>query len=66
MNTLPIASTFLKDAMDRTARSALPDAPVLPFVEPPVRPTRRARLSLVSALRRTAAALEPAECRPAT
>jgi hypothetical protein len=61
MSYIPIASGLAKDAVARTAESALPDAPVVPDVEASKAPARavRTRLLLARALRRTADTIEP-------
>jgi hypothetical protein len=62
MSYVPIASGLAREAIANTAESALPDAPVVPDVEPSKSPTRtaRVRLRLARALRRTADTIEPA------
>ena len=67
LTLLPMASRLAADAVAREARSALPDAPVVPHVEPAPRPARarRSRTVLARALDRAARAVEPA-CTPGT
>lgn len=56
---------FLPDELMREARSALPDAPVVPERAPRPAPTRRTRIALANGLQRAARAVAPAECSPA-
>lgn len=64
MDSLPIAAAIIKESAPKHARSALPDAPVVPYVEPAPRERRRtrARASLAAALYWAGGVLEPAEC----
>jgi hypothetical protein len=62
MDSLPIALVLSRDAMSHSARSALPDAPVVPHRPrsrrgPSGRATRR---RIAAALHRVAGAVEPA------
>jgi hypothetical protein len=56
---------FLPDELMREARSALPDAPVVPDRAPRPAPTRRTRIALANGLQRAASAVAPAEYSPA-
>ena len=49
---------------ERELRSARPDAPVVPHIEPTPR-TVRTRLAVAGLLERAAAAVSPTECVPA-
>lgn len=66
MDHLPMALIASRAALERSARSALPDAPVIP--DPPAREwprVTRSRLTLARLLQRAARAVEPSPtCRP--
>lgn len=66
MDNLPIAMIIAQDAVSREVTSALPDAPVVPYVAPARRRPRtfRTRSALAGALQRAADAVAPAECSP--
>jgi hypothetical protein len=56
---------FLRpEALMQGARSALPNAPVVPDAPRPA-PTRRTRIAVANVLQRAAQAVAPAECSPA-
>lgn len=65
----PLAAALAKEVSGDLARSALPDAPVVPDRVARARRVPRARLRLAAALHRLAAVVEPArrapQCRPA-
>ena len=52
------------DELMREARSALPNAPVVPDAPRPAS-TRRTRIAVANVLQRAADAVAPAECSPA-
>jgi hypothetical protein len=57
---------FLRpDELMHEARSALPDAPVVPDRAPRPAPARRTRIAVANVLQRAADAVAPAECSPA-
>jgi hypothetical protein len=64
MITPPIVFTWPED-FTREARSALPDAPVVPDRAPRPPRTRRTRIALANGLQRAANAVAPAEYSPA-
>jgi len=66
VDTLPIAMIIAQDAVSRQVTSALPDAPVVPYVAPARRRPRtfRARAALAGAFQRAADAVAPAERGP--
>ena len=49
----------------REARSALPQAPVVPDHAPRPAPTRRTRIAVANVLQRAADTVAPTECSPA-
>ena len=59
MDSLPIAMIRSQQLMNREALSALPDAPVVPYVEP-AHPVRRTRVAADAALYRLGDLLAPA------
>ena len=61
---LPTALILGVDATTRLVDSARPDAPVVPYVEPPQR-IRSVRLALSKSFHRAARAIAPPECSPA-
>jgi hypothetical protein len=74
MDNLPLAAVLAVNAMNSTARSALPDAPVVPDDVPRRRPALRLRVTgprraLARSLERLARAVAPAPnrstCHPA-
>lgn len=66
MNTNPLAIIIAQDAVTRQVTSALPGAPVVPYVARARRrpSTFRARSALAGAFLRAADAVAPAECSP--
>lgn len=61
MSALMLIGTIIaRDSTASLARSALPDAPVLPDAPPPVPRFARSRAALARGLQRTARAVEPA------
>jgi len=60
----PLAFVGAEELM-REARSALPNAPVVPDLAPRPAPTRRTRVAVASVLQRAANAVAPAEHSPA-
>ena len=66
--TTMIPAKAVMNRMATEVGSALPDAPVVPYVERPARPPRavRSRVTLARLLERTARAIEPPPaCTPA-